>query len=96
MKIREIFEMTSAGGIAAVAMPLGSVKKRRKEQSIYEVGSEDISFKYSKPSSKEEYLDKKEVLLSIINDPMSDSESLSVAKRYYIKLNSDAEELGYK
>ena len=64
MKIREIFEMTSAGGIASVAMPLGSVKKRRKEQSIYEVGSEDISFKYSRPSSKEEYLDKKKVLIS--------------------------------
>lgn len=96
MRIREIFETTSAGGIATVSMPLGSVKKRRKEQSIYEVDNEKISFKYKNISSKEEYLERKKALFNIINDPMTDPESLSVAKRYLIKLNAEAEELGYR
>jgi len=94
MRFKELVETTSAGGIATVATPLGSVQKRRKEQSIYEV--DDISFKYSNINSMSDYVRMKKELIAILNDPMSDPQSLSVAKRYLIKLNADADELGYR
>jgi hypothetical protein len=128
MRFKEIVETTSAGGIATVAMPMGSVQKRRKEQSIYNeedtdycnCGSdcgfgkaicetcgkphkksqvkESISFKYKNIKSKEDYLEMKKTLWDILRDPMSmsDPETKEVAQQYMIKLNAEAEELGYR
>jgi hypothetical protein len=96
MKIKELVETTSAGGIATVAMPMGSVQKRRKEQSIY--NEDGTKFAYKHINSKEDYLEMKKALWDILKDPMSmaDPETKDVAQRYMIKLNAEAEELGYR
>jgi len=96
MRFKELVETTSAGGIATVTMPMGSVNKRRKEQSIYEVdGSE---FKYKNIESKEDYLRMKKALFDILRDPMSmsDPETKAIVQQYIIKLNNEAESLGYR
>jgi len=96
MRFKELVETTSAGGIATVAMPMGSVQKRRKEQSIYEVdGSE---FKYTNIKSKEDYYRMKKALFDILKDPMSmsDPETKAIVQQYIIKLNNEAESLGYR
>jgi hypothetical protein len=94
MKFKEIVETTSSGGIATVAMPMGSVQKRRKEQSIYEM----TEFKYSNPQSREDYLRMKKALFDILSDPasMEDPEAREIVQQYIIKLNDEAESLGYR
>jgi hypothetical protein len=96
MRFKEIVETTSSGGFATVAMPMGSVQKRRKEQSIYEVDGPE--FKYSNVKSKEDYLRMKKVLFDILKDPMSmsDPETKAIVQQYIIKLNNEADELGYR
>ena len=96
MRFKELVETTSAGGIATVATPLGSVQKRRKEQSIYEVDGPE--FKYKNIESKEDYLRMKKALFDILKDPMSmsDPETKAIVQQYIIKLNNEAESLGYK
>jgi hypothetical protein len=46
--------------------------------------------------NKEDYTAKKKTLQSVINDPNSDSESLTEARNYLFKLEDKARELGYK
>ena len=96
MRIKELVETTSAGGIATVAMPIGSVQKRRKEQSIYEVSGAE--FKYKNVESKEDYLRMKKALFDILKDPMSmsDPETKAIVQQYIIKLNNEADSLGYR
>jgi len=96
MKIKELVETTTSGGIATVAMPLGKTQKR-KNPSIY---NEDdaVSFKYDSPKSREDYLRMKKELFKLLSDPMAmgDPQTKSVVQRYIIKLNTEAEELGYR
>ena len=93
MKIKEIFETTSAGGIAAIAMPMGGVQKR-KNPSIYT--EEETTFKYTPPVNKDDYIAKKKVLNDMLLDPSSDPELLAIVKQYIIRLNDEAESLGYR
>jgi len=94
MRFKEIVETTSSGGFATVAMPMGNVQKRRKEQSIYEMAK----FKYSNPQSREDYLRMKKALFDILSDPasMEDPEAREIVQQYIIKLNDEAESLGYR
>jgi len=96
MKIKELVETTSAGGIATVAMPMGSVQKRRKEQSIY--NEDGTKFAYTHIKSKEDYLRMKKALFDILKDPMSmsDPETKAIVQQYIIKLNNEADSLGYR
>jgi hypothetical protein len=94
MRFKELVEMTSAGGFATVAMPLGDVQKRRKEQSIY--NEDDVDFAYASPTSKEDYLSKKKELYRILSDSASDTTALKIAQQYIVKLDAEAEELGFR
>lgn len=94
MRFKELVEMTSAGGFATVAMPLGDVQKRRKEQSIY--NEDDVDFAYVSPTSKEDYMSKKMALTDIINDAAMGKDAHRIAQQYIVKLNAEAKELGFR
>ena len=94
MRFKELVETTTSGGFATVAMPLGDVQKRRKEQSIY--NEDDVDFAYVSPTSKEDYMSKKMALTDIINDSAMGKDAHRIAQQYIVKLNAEAEELGFR
>lgn len=95
MRFKELVETTTSGGFATVAMPMGSVQKRRKEQSIYNE-DELNEFTYTSPVSKEDYMSKKMALTDIINDSAMGKDTHHIARQYIVKLNAEAKELGFR
>jgi len=91
MKLHEIFETTSAGGIATVSMPLGKVRKRMKDASVYE---HDVAntYKYTSPKNYDDYSAKRAELIEIINS--GEEEAVKIAQDYLIRLDQDAKRLG--
>ena len=94
MRFKELVETTTSGGFATVAMPMGATQKRNNP-SIYK--EDDLNeFTYTSPTSKEDYMSKKMALTDIINDSAMDEDAQRIAQQYIIKLNNEAEELGFK
>ena len=94
MRLYELLETTSAGAIATVSMPLGKVRKRMKDASVYE---QDVAntYKYGSPKSAEDYHQKRLALLDIINSDGSDQATIEKAQDYLVRLHTEAREKGY-
>lgn len=89
MRLYELLETTSAGAIATVSMPLGKVRKRMKDASVYE---QDVAntYKYGSPKSVKDYHQKRLALLDIINSDGSDQETIEKAQDYLLRLDAEA------
>lgn len=94
MRLYELLETTSAGAIASVSMPLGKVRKRMKSASVYEQDVAD-TYTYVSPTNAEDYKEKRQALMDIINSNGSDKDTIKKAQDYLARLDADAEKKGF-